>query len=120
MKANKTFPAQGTSSKHPDLKDDVAYLSSVIPANDTIESVFGNQNFPYHEQGSNLRPLAPEASAQPLKGNFGSGVRASFLKPTPIVYLVFQKNDPFIYLIEQNVYIFIYCSLIFIYPLCCL
>ena len=30
-----------------------------------------------------------------------------FLKPTPIKYLVFEKNDLFIYLIEQNVYIFI-------------
>ena len=44
-------------------------------------------------------------------GNFGSGVRASFFKPTPIIYLVFEKYDIFIYLIEQNVYIFIYCSL---------
>ena len=37
----------------------------------------------------------------------------------PIIYLVFEKNDLFIYLIEQNVYIhvFIYFSLIFIYPL---
>ena len=31
-----------------------------------------------------------------------------------------SKNDLFVYLIEQNVYIFVYCSLIFIYPLCCL
>ena len=45
---------------------------------------------------------------------------AVFMKPTPIIYLVFKKNDLFIYLIEQNVYIFTYCSLIFIYPLCCL
>ena len=41
------------------------------------------------------------------------GVRTSFFKPTPIIYLVFEKNDLFIYLIKQNVYIFIYCSLIF-------
>ena len=33
-------------------------------------------------------------------------------KPTPIIYLVFEKYYLFIYLIEQNVYIFIYCSLI--------
>ena len=46
-----------------------------------------------------------------LDGNFGTSVRASFFKPTPIIYLVFEKND----LIEQNVYTFIYCSLIFIY-----
>ena len=31
-----------------------------------------------------------------------------------------KKNDLYIYLIEQNVYIFIYCAMIFIYPLCCL
>ena len=36
------------------------HLSSVIPANDTRESVFGLRNFPRHERGSNLRPLAPE------------------------------------------------------------
>ena len=41
-----------------------------------------------------------------------------FFKPTPIINLVCKKNDRFIYLNEQNVYIFIYCSLIFIYPLC--
>ena len=28
------------------------------------------------------------------------------LKPTPIIYLVYEKNDLFIYLIDQNVYIF--------------
>ena len=32
-----------------------------------------------------------------LEGNFGTDVRPSFLKPTPIIYLVFE----FIYLIEQ-------------------
>ena len=42
-----------------------------------------------------------------------------FLKPTPILYLVFEKNDLFIYLIQQTVYIFIYSSLIFIHSLCC-
>ena len=36
-------------------------------------------------------------------GNFGTGVRASFFKPTPIIYLVFEKNDLFLNLIEQNV-----------------
>ena len=41
-----------------------------------------------------------------------TGVRAIFFKHTPIIYLVFEKNDLFINLIEQNVYIFIYCSLI--------
>ena len=40
------------------------------------------------------------------------GVQVSILKPTPIIYLVFEKNDLYIYLMEQNVYIFIYCSLI--------
>ena len=41
-------------------------------------------------------------------GNFGTGVRARFLKPTQMIYLVFEKNDLFIYLIEQSVYILIY------------
>ena len=53
-------------------------------------------------------------------GSFGMGVRASFFKPTPIIYFVFEIDDLFIYLIEQNIYIFIYCSLIFIYTHCCL
>ena len=39
------------------------HLSNVIPANDTRESVFGLRNFPRRERGSNLGPLAPEASA---------------------------------------------------------
>ena len=39
------------------------HLSSVIPANVSRESVFGLQNFPRRERGSNLGPLAPEASA---------------------------------------------------------
>ena len=38
----------------------------------------------------------------------------------PHSYTWSSKKDLFIHLIEQNVYIFIYCSLIFIYPLCCL
>ena len=44
-----------------------------------------------------------------------------FLKPTPIIYLVFEKKMTysylrFIYLIEQNGYMFKYCPLIFMYP----
>ena len=39
------------------------HLSSVIPANDTRESVFGLRNFPRRERESNLGPLAPEESA---------------------------------------------------------
>ena len=34
-----------------------------LPANDTMESVFGRRTFPRREWGSNLGPLAPEASA---------------------------------------------------------
>ena len=34
-------------------------------------------------------------------------------KPTPFIYLAFEKTDPFIYLITQNVDLFIYCPLIF-------
>ena len=42
-------------------------------------------------------------------GNFGTGVRASILKPTPIIYLAFEKKQPirFIYLISQKVDVFI-------------
>ena len=36
------------------------HLSSVIPANDTRESVFGHRNSSRREQESNLGPLAPE------------------------------------------------------------
>ena len=39
------------------------HLSGVIPANDTRESMFGHRNFPRRVRGSNLGPLAPEASA---------------------------------------------------------
>ena len=48
-----------------------------------------------------------------LRGNFGTGVRASISKPTPFIYLAFEKTDPFICLIIQNVDLFIYCPLIF-------
>ena len=46
-------------------------------------------------------------------GNCGTGVRASVSKPTPFIYLAFEKTDPFIYLIIRNVDLFIYCPLIF-------
>ena len=55
-----------------------------------------------------------------LEGIFARGVGGDFFKPTPIIYLVFKKKYLFIILIERNVYIFIYCSLIFRYPLYCL
>ena len=32
-----------------------------------------------------------------LGDKFGTGVRASILKPTPFIYLAFEKTDPFIY-----------------------
>ena len=47
---------------------------------------------------------------------FGTGERASISKPSPFIYLAFEKTDPFIYLIIQNAALFIYCSLIFLYP----
>ena len=50
------------------------------------------------------------------RGNFGMGVRASISKPTPFIYLAFEKTDPFLYLIIQNVDLFIYCPLTFLYP----
>ena len=46
------------------------------------------------------------------RGNFSTGVRASISKPTPFIYLAFEKTDPFICLIIQND-LFIYCPLIF-------
>ena len=48
-----------------------------------------------------------------LGGNCGTGVRASILKPTPFIYLAFDKKDLFIYLIIWNDDLFIYCPLIF-------
>ena len=49
-----------------------------------------------------------------LGGNFGTGVQPSILKPTPIIYLAFEKYDLFIYLIVLNVdvHVFICCPLI--------
>ena len=41
----------------------MAHLSSVFPANDTKEIVICDRNFPSREQGLNVGPLAPEASA---------------------------------------------------------
>ena len=40
-------------------------------------------------------------------------MRASISKPTPFIYLTFEKTDLFIYLIILNVDRFIYCPLIF-------
>ena len=40
-------------------------------------------------------------------------MRASISKPTPFIYVAFEKTDPFIYLIIPNVDLFIYCPLIF-------
>ena len=34
-------------------------------------------------------------------GNCGTGVRASISKPTPFIYLAFEKMDLFIYLIRR-------------------
>ena len=44
--------------------------------------------------------------------NFGTGVRASISKPTPFIYLAFEKTVRFIYLIIRNVDLCIYCRLI--------
>ena len=40
-------------------------------------------------------------------------MRAKISKPTPFIYLAFEKTDPFIYFIIQNIDLFIYCPLIF-------
>ena len=44
------------------------------------------------------------------------GVSASISKPTPFMYLAFEKMDSFIYWIIWNVDPFILCPLIFLYP----
>ena len=41
------------------------------------------------------------------QGNCGTGVRASISKPTPFIYLAFEKTDPFIYVTIRNVVLFI-------------
>ena len=51
-------------------------------------------------------------------GNCGTDVRASISKPTPFIYLAFEKTYPFIYLIIRNADLFIYCPLIFV-PIYC-
>ena len=51
-----------------------------------------------------------------LGGNCGMGVRASISKPTPFIYLAFEKMDLFIYLILDH--LFKYCPLIFV-PIYC-
>ena len=48
-------------------------------------------------------------------GNCGTGVRANISKPTPFIYLAFEKMDPFIYLIIQNIDLFI-LPIDFLYP----
>ena len=50
-----TVPAQGHPVNVPIRR--TMHLSSVIPANDTRESVFGHRNFPRRERGSKLGPL---------------------------------------------------------------
>ena len=79
------------------------HFSSVIPANDTIESVFGHRNFPRRERGSNLRLLAPEASAYPLSYHaftLNAGVVALWFSgdpgKKPCIFVIFQGGglDP--------------------------
>ena len=59
-----------------------------------------------------------EGWGEGIRGNCGTGVRASISKPAPFIYLAFEKTDPFMYLIIQNVDLFIYCPLIFV-PIYC-
>ena len=48
-----------------------------------------------------------------LGGNFGTVLRPSILKATPIIiYMAFEKYDLFIYLIVHNVDIFIWYPLV--------
>ena len=73
------------------------HLSSVIPANDTRDSVSGLRNFPRREWGSNLGPLAPEASVvttelpTPLNATlFITHVSSCELGATPMLF--FQRE----------------------------
>ena len=47
-----------------------------------------------------------------LSKSYGTGVRPGILKPTPIIYLAFEKYDLFVYFIVHNVDIFICYPLI--------
>ena len=49
-----------------------------------------------------------------FEGKCGTGVRANISKPTPFIYLAFEKMVPFIYLIVRNVYS--YTALLLLYP----
>ena len=60
-------PCTGDLQVRPDPKDGALY--HVIPANDTKGSVFGPTNFPRRRRGSNLGPLAQEASALTSRRN---------------------------------------------------
>ena len=50
------------------------------------------------------------------RGNFGTGVWASISKPTPFIYLTFEKTDLFIYLIIEHVDLFHILPFDFLYP----
>ena len=57
---------------------------------------------PQRCDASEARTRGPSVSSQALyhwatalpRGNFGTGVRTSILKPTPIIYLAFEKKQP--------------------------
>ena len=46
-----------------------------------------------------------------LGGNFVTGVHASILKPSSIIYLTLEEYSLFIYLNSQKVDLFVYCFL---------
>ena len=45
-----------------------------------------------HKQVHNLRVALHAQGAGNYWGKFGTGVRACILKPTPIIYMAFEKN----------------------------
>ena len=111
-----TFPAQAQILR-------VVHLSSVIPANDTRESVFGHRIFSCREWGSNLGPLASEASALPLSYHaeitistliagyrsvfFSAVFGAEFLAPFPSPKIMFfspilKENSPQNEVLKKN------------------
>ena len=56
----------------------------------------------------------PGGGGGKLGCNYSMCVQTSFLNLPQSYTWTSKKNDLFIYLMEHNVYIFIYCSLIFI------
>ena len=88
-----------------------AFTASKIPSTKVSFQIW-KQTGP---KGLNLEDTRDEEQHQSCiksRGGGGGG-GGNISKPTPFIYLAFEKTDPFIYLIIQNVDLFLYCPLIF-------